>query len=218
MGLHLIVAPLWYDVTMEDYYDEYKYKAMLDDINANIVQQGGEPYRDPPLRKGQKPKFEISFGPYGALWEFKKFAARTERKSIHRIRRRECDTQFEHLIFHGDSEGYYLPVEFPHPFTLPNEMDVGSAFALKCELELLNQHIGVDTARLDEQFYVREAHKENWLSELARGAPTATVPSRASIAVQQLETTDQVEWQVLWVRLYRAVLKSLHYHLPIIFA
>jgi hypothetical protein len=199
-------------------YDEYKHKAMLDDMNANITQQGGEPYHDPPLQKGRKPKFEVWFGSYTALWELKKFAARTERKSIHRIRRRECDTQFEHLIFHGDSEGYYLPVEFPHPFTLPNEMDVGSALSLKCELELLNQHIGVNTARLDERLYVPKPSEEQWLSPLAQGASRGTATLEAPAAVSQSERADQSDWQVLWIRLYKTVLKSIQYRLPIIFA
>ncbi|MCS6861145.1 MAG: hypothetical protein NZT92_12585, partial [Abditibacteriales bacterium] len=191
---------------------------MLDDINAHIARQGGEPYHDPPLRKGQKPKFEIWFGPYGALWDLKKFAAKVERKSLRKILRGETDTQFAHLILHGDNEGYYLPVEFPHPFTLPNALDVGSTPALKRELERLNQHIGVDTARLDERFYVHEEREAQWLTAIVQSTPTGIATLQAPHAVQQVERDDRVERQVLWIRLYKAVLKSLHYHLPIIFA
>ncbi len=45
---------------------------------------------------------------------------------------------FNHLINHADTDGYYLPVEFPQAFFL-EEVSIGSAAALLQELEALHE-------------------------------------------------------------------------------
>jgi|GEM_PF-2369489 len=44
--------------------------------------------------------------------------------------------QFNHLINHADTDGYYLPVDFPQAFFL-DEISIGSAVALLAELQAL---------------------------------------------------------------------------------
>ncbi|XVJ60853.1 MAG: hypothetical protein HEQ23_16260 [Tepidisphaera sp.] len=77
---------------------------------------------------------------------------------------------FDHLVHHGDSDGVYLPFDFPNPLWLLKDdvqYSVGSSVRLLQELELLRWSIGVpaDVVADDDRFFewdVPEACPPGW--------------------------------------------------------
>lgn len=58
----------------------------------------------------------------------------------------EC--RFAHLMDHSDTEGYYIPVDFPAPIHVPEDSEitggiVGSSHRLLAECEELAKHLGL---------------------------------------------------------------------------
>lgn len=91
---------------------------------------------------------------------------------------------FAHLIKHSDEDGFYVPIEFPTPFTMRKSEDgfdswacnVGSSQALLKELDELNKYLKVPgdygelcgSARLRQEIQGDVFEKEKWVWGLLR--------------------------------------------------
>ena len=91
---------------------------------------------------------------------------------------------FAHLIKHSDEDGFYVPIEFPTPFTMRKSEDgfdswacnVGSSQALLKELDELNKYLKVPgdygdlcgSARLRQEIQGDAFEKEKWVWGLLR--------------------------------------------------
>lgn len=87
---------------------------------------------------------------------------------------------FPHLIDHSDSDGFYIPVDFPDPLWIPSEdigrkedsdfmdmISIGSSFQLKEELLKINEFLQVDSSEVINNFdiYFETIQKDRWYTE-----------------------------------------------------
>lgn len=82
---------------------------------------------------------------------------------------------FEHLVYHPDNEGFYLPVEFPHVLDVGEYSMVGSTHRLRAELIALRALLpGVDA---EDVLAV-----EGWVAQLLLQACERSLACGAAIA------------------------------------
>jgi hypothetical protein len=84
------------------------------------------------------------------LAEYYAVANREQPSLVRRFfgRARRYRRQFDHLILHGDAEGYYLPMDFNHVLFSPEELEipggmVGSVPRLLAELDRIAEALGI---------------------------------------------------------------------------
>lgn len=163
MGVGIQVGML-HDLRVHDQEGYQWLQEQLDHVSARLNQAGFDDHREP---ETLSETFSCDLMGYGGLHRLRRLAAwlavhdSLPKQSIEKpledpiyaelyFLELEKNPQigFQHLINHSDSEGFYVPVEFPHP--LPHDEEtkfasgpIGSTFRLLEECQDISRHLEI---------------------------------------------------------------------------